>query len=207
MRVPSARAASSRSYSAQHSDYPVLRWGFCLYFAGHRDGASGLFFASWANAGHSSSIMTTNRCLLSSLLLDIPRRGKRVPQIDGRLRDNRRQHFRSTHDRDVESNSLQSALVRFGSPSDVPTHSLEGLPGRAANGCGANNEFRKEDDADPRFFFLLIESASMRKRPGIESYRVGRNSGWHSRESCSIAQISSCSTRPPQPSTHQPKID
>jgi len=70
MRVPSARAASSRSYSAQHSDYPVLRWGFCLYFAGHRDGASGLFFASWANAGHSSSIMTTNRCLLSSLLLD-----------------------------------------------------------------------------------------------------------------------------------------
>ena len=156
---------------------------------------------------HCSSIMTTNRCLLSSLLLDIPRRGKRVPQIDGRLRDNRRQHFRSTHDRDVESNLLQSALVRFGSPSDVPTHSLEGLPGRAANGCGANNEFRKEDDADPRFFFLLIESASMRKRPGIKSYRVGRNSGWHSRESCSIAQISSCSTRPPRPSTHQPKID
>jgi len=47
-------------------------------------------------------------------------------------------------------------MARFGSPSDVPTRSLEGFRAGPLTGCGAKMSYRKDDDANPRFFFLLI---------------------------------------------------
>jgi hypothetical protein len=66
----------------------------------------------------------------------------------------------STHDRDVESNApldaLSDSLARFGYPSDVSMHFLEGFGAEPLTGCAAKMSYRNDDDADPRFFFLLI---------------------------------------------------
>jgi hypothetical protein len=77
-------------------------------------------------------------------------------------RDNAAQYSRSTHDRDVKSNSLLDSLsesLHWLGPAPPPMYpriSLEGLPGRATNRLRREMSYRKDDDADPRFFFLLI---------------------------------------------------
>src|SRR5436305_12501151 len=91
----------------------------------------------------------------------------RVPQIEGRLRDTAASiHSRSTHDGDVESNSLLDSLsdswhwLGPAPPPMYPRISLEGLPGRAANRLRRENELPERRRRRPAFPFLIDPPAS-----------------------------------------------